>query len=76
MTLLHRLKSIFGAPWFVKPEMGQDQIKRRLSSIRTQRLELAADIQKARRLKLKRSHMYAEMETLTTEALKLEGMLK
>lgn len=76
MTLLQRLQSIFGTPWFVKPEMGQDQIKRRLSSIRTQRLELAADIQKARRQKKSRKSLYAEMEALTTEALKLEGMLK
>jgi len=60
----------------LKLRMSEDQIKRRLASIRDLKASLREDIGKARKQKKARKTLYAEMAELTNEEHRLEGMMK
>jgi len=82
--MIRKILAAFVYPWFLEGprftlddvnRMKQDQIKRRLASIRDLKASLREDIGKARRQKKARKTLYAEMEALTSEQLRLEAIL-
>lgn len=51
-----------------------DPIKSRLSAIQLEMSRLQFDLAKAKRLKLRRVHIYARLEALRNEQLRLEAL--
>jgi hypothetical protein len=79
--MLNAIKRLTGWPWFVKPKpdymntswhRAQWFALSRLVALDLECLSLKAEIEKARKAKKARKHLYAKLHDLTTERLRIE----